>query len=156
MECTCGNHNHTSRPFPSPLPLVTCTFVAVQEQSLLADLRAVVARALSGLDMFSGGDLSPTAHALGGNGLALSSSTAMMPPPTLPQQPASGADAGTPLQPLPASISVSSLAAIVVRRTSSGGVVRRATVMEGMYSGLMGRPQQVLGNASRQLGASTR
>lgn len=45
------------------MSLIGCSFTwLLQEVSLLADLRAVVARALSGLDMFSDADgkLSPT------------------------------------------------------------------------------------------------
>lgn len=48
-----------------------CCSLALQEVSLLADLRAVVARALSGLDMFSEADgkLSPTVSgSMGGAG----------------------------------------------------------------------------------------
>ncbi len=96
-----------------------------QEHSLLADLRVVVARALSGLDMFASaagtpapappaavatipeeGGLSPSVRA---------SLTAALPalgaPPVTP--PPSRGGAG-----------------------EAGGVVRRATVLEGLYSGL--------------------
>jgi hypothetical protein len=63
MQVVCAAQKACAQPAQALGPLHSLHFfVTLQEVSLLADLRAVVARALSGLDMFSDADgkLSPT------------------------------------------------------------------------------------------------
>ncbi len=96
---------------------------------MLADLRSVVARALSGLDMFT-----DAASAAAGQAAAAAASGPLSPVASG----GGGAGGALAVGPLGASVPPAGLLSPAgsVTPTPGGGVVRRSTMAEGMFSGL--------------------
>ncbi|GLC69098.1 hypothetical protein PLESTF_000789000 [Pleodorina starrii] len=114
------------------------------EQSLLADLRTVVARSLSGLDMFAAGR-SDGGAVSGGGAAAVSGAAGGVILPLSPTAAAAAAPAAiiSPSRPAAAATAVSAGGALQGTAVGGGGggggggsVARRSTVAEGLFSGL--------------------